>query len=48
MRFSPKGAGEAGCTGQTRRWGRGLDQQREPLTRKAMVVMSVISRARET
>ena len=30
-RSSPKGSGEVGRTGRTRRWGRGLDQLREPL-----------------
>ena len=31
--------------GQTRRWGRRLDQRREPLPRKAMVVFVVMGRA---
>ena len=31
---SRKNAGEVGCTGRTGRWGRGLDQRREPFFRK--------------
>ena len=40
-RSSPKGAGQVGRTGRTRRWERGLDQRRGPLFRKAMIAMVV-------
>ena len=39
-RSSPKSAGEIGFKGQTVSLGRGLDQRRELLFRKAMVVMA--------
>ena len=38
------GSGEAGRTGQTRRWGRRFDQRREHLSRKAIMVVMVAIR----
>ena len=40
-RPSPKSAGDLGRTGRTRRWGRGLDQRRELISRNAVMVMVV-------
>ena len=42
-RSSPKNTREAGRTGQTWPWGRRFDQRREPLPRKAMVMVVVMS-----
>ena len=39
-------AGEAGRTGQTRRWGCIFDQRREPLRRMAMMMVVGMSRTK--